>query len=176
MTDPAHPAPAPGDLYLLGALALSLLAAMTTGTWRGIHRGPVRALASVVALALALLVAKLFGSPAGYAVFEGTRVPWLLRGALGTLLLGMLAWLLVYGYLWWRGRNKSPGGEPDSPVTGGFVGCWVGMLWFAIGLMALLSLAGIGDVWASVSGGRAPWPLRWPVPSGCCWGRCIGAA
>ena len=19
-------------------------------------------------------------------------------------------------------------------------------------------------------------PLRWPVPSGCCWGRCIGAA
>ena len=24
--------------------------------------------------------------------------------------------------------------------------------------------------------GQLIWPLRWPVPSGCCWGRCIGAA
>lgn len=153
-----------GDLYILGGLALSLLLAMIVGTSRGIRRGPVRALASLVALAAAFLVAKLFGAAAGHAAFSGTHVPWIIRGALGTLLLGVCVWLAVFGYLWWRGRSSNPAsGEPENPVTGGFVGCWVAMVWYAVGLMAVLALAGIGDVWADVSGGHAPRPLRWPM-------------
>ena len=160
----AHATLSGGDVYILGGLGVSLLAAMIAGTARGIRRGPVRALATIIALLLALLVAKLLGSQAGYALFAGSQVPWLLRGALGSLLLGVITWLAVYGFIWWRGRSKNPaGGEPENPVSGAFVGCWVGMIWFAAGIAGLLALAGIGEIWSSVSGGRAPWPLRWPM-------------
>jgi hypothetical protein len=156
--------PSPADTYILAGLGVALLVSIAAGTTRGLYRGPVRALATLIALVAAVLVAWLFGSMAGHALLTGTKVPWLLRGALGVLILGSVVWLVVFGYLWWRGRTKNPAGDPESPVSGAIVGCWVGILWFSVGLTGLLALAGIGESWTLAGGrSRAPAPLRWPM-------------
>lgn len=156
--------PSPADTYILAGLGFALLVAMVAGASRGLHRGPVRALATLIALAAAAAAAWLFGGVSGYAMLAGTKVPWLLRGALGALVVGAAVWLVVFGALWWRGRTKNPSGEPESPVTGAIVGCWVGIVWFAVGLAGVLAAAGIGETWTlAVGRTRAPAPFRWPM-------------
>lgn len=152
-----------GDVVILAGLFLALTVAMTVGAARGQRRGPVRALASLVALACSLAAAWLFGAGFGRLMFAGTRFPWLLRGATGALVLGSLVWLAVFGWMWWRGRAKNPSGEPEHPVTGAIVGCWVGIVWFSVGLALTLALAGLGETFMTVGGGRAPAVLRWPL-------------
>lgn len=164
MDQVAASGPSPADTYILAGLGVALLVSIVAGTTRGLYRGPLRALATLIALVAAMLTAWLFGSVSGHALFAGTKVPWLLRDALGMLILGSVTWLLVFGYLWWRGRTKNSAGDPESPVSGAIVGCWVGMIWFAVGLTGVLALAGIGETWALACGrNRAPAPLRWPM-------------
>lgn len=154
-----------GDLVILGGLLLALTVAMTVGAARGQRRGPVRALASLIALASAFAAAALCGGAFGRWVFGGTRFPWLLREPAGVVLLGASVWLLVFGWIWWRGRSKNPSGEPEHPVTGAIVGCWVGIAWYAGALALLLALAGLGEAWAAARGerGGVPGVLRYPV-------------
>lgn len=158
-------APSPVDNYILLALGVGLLVAMTTGAARGLKRGPVRALASLLALLAATLCAWLFGGPLGHLVFGGTLVPWIFRGAIGIVGTGAVVFLLVFGFLWWRGRVKNDTGDPERPVSGAIVGCWVGMIWFSAGLLFLLALAAIGDAWAEAAGTRRGVPslLRYPM-------------
>lgn len=152
------------DTLILIVLGAGFLLAMTAGAARGLKRGPLRALASLLALASAVFCAWLFGSTLGYAVF-GAPIPWILRGALGTVSTGAVVFLLVFGVLWWRGRSKNNSGDPEWPVTGCIVGCWVGIVWYAAGLVALLALAAIGETWKSASGTAhaVPFVLRWPM-------------
>lgn len=153
-----------GDTVILGGLFLALAVAMTIGAARGQKRGPIRALASLIAMACSLLAAWLGGGSLGRKLFEGTRFPWILREPAGTVLLAAFVWLLVFGWLWWRGRSKNPSGEPEQPVTGAIVGCWVGIAWFSLGLTLLMSLAGLGETFSSLKTGKSPPALlRWPV-------------
>ncbi len=151
-----------GDACILGGVALLLTVSMTVAAARGMRQGPVRALASVLALVASLVVCSAGGAAFGRLLFDGTQFPWLLREAAGTLLLGSLVWLAVFGWAWWRGRSKGASGEPESPVSGAIVGCWVGIAWFGVALAFVLALAGMGEAWASARG-RAPALLRWPV-------------
>ncbi len=154
----------PADTYILAGLGLGLIVAVAAGTTRGLYRGPVRALASLIALAAAVAAAWLFGGASGHALLAGTKVPWLLRGVIGVLSVGAVVWLVVFGALWWRGRSKNPSGTPENPVSGALVGCWVGIVWFAAGLTGVLALAAIGETWALAGGrARAPAPMRWPM-------------
>lgn len=157
-------AASPTDTLILIVLGAGLLLAMTAGAARGLKRGPLRALASLIALLGAACCAWLFGSALGHAVF-GAPIPWILRGALGTVTTGAVVFLIVFGILWWRGRSKNNSGDPEWPVTGCLVGCWVGILWYAAGLVALLALAEIGEIWKSASGTThaVPLVLRWPM-------------
>lgn len=150
------------NFWVLATLFTGLVLAMWRGAAAGYERGPLRAIASLVALAVAVAAGVFLGRPFGGVIFAGTHVPWLLRAPLGGLLLGTLVWLVVFGFIWWRGRSQNDASNPEHPVSGAVVGCWVGITWFFAGLLLLLSFAGIGEVW-QVATGKVPWALRGPL-------------
>ncbi len=127
-------------------LALGLmLALMVRGAWRGYRRGPLRQLAGPVALTAGLGAAWGFGPEAGHAALQGTDFPWLLRGAAGMCLLGTLTGLLTYSLCWWLGRRPEGSDEAESPVAGAFVGCWTGLMYFALLVLILFSWASVQE-------------------------------
>lgn len=149
------------DDAILALLGAALVAFVALGAWRGVRRGPVRQAASLVGLLGAGVAGTLGGEAVGHALFDGTVVPWLARGVVGTAVVAGLVWLVVFAFLWWHGRTKSASGECDRPVAGAVVGCWTGLVWFCLPLAPVLALAQVGEI---LSGGEraagAPIPVR----------------
>lgn len=157
-------APAPHSDWILTGLALLLLLSMTAGAARGARRGPLRQLAALAGLVAALILGGTIGPAIGHALFSGIGVPWILRGILGAMVTGAAVWLPVFASLWWRGRSRAPGGEPDRPVLGAIIGCWTGLLGFAVGLLPVLALGAVGEIFQGDKGNTpAPRPLRWAM-------------
>lgn len=150
------------DAILLG-LALALVVSMTVGAAMGAKRGPVRQLASIAGLLAALVIGGYWGPSVGRALLTDVGVPWVLRGVAGAVLTGVVVWGGVYFLLRRWGRPASPVGETDRPVLGAVVGCWTGILWFALILLPVLALGAVGEIFQDEST-AAPRALRWAMP------------
>lgn len=146
----------PTSAYVALALLLGL---MIRGAWRGHRRGPLRQLAGPVALTAGIGAAWGFGPEAGHAALEGSGFPWLLRGAAGMCVLGAGVGLLTYSACWWLGRRPEGSEEAESPVAGAIVGCWTGIMYFALLVMSLFSWASVEECLQGPHDGPG-WPVR----------------
>lgn len=140
---PPAPSETPWMLWLAG-LVLALL--MARGAWRGYRRGPLRQLAGPFALSVGLVVGWLFGPDLGHSLLHGTSFPWLMRGAAGVIGLTCLTGLLVYGFAWWSDKRPEGADEAESPVLGAMVGCWTGLLYFCLLVLALVTVASLQEL------------------------------
>lgn len=122
------------DVTLSQALAaVGLAGLMILGAAKGHRRGPVRQLAAPLAGAIGLGLGAAFGPTLGHALLGDIGVTWILRGPLGMLLIGLIAWLVALTIFWKMGKPSSTSGEADNPVLGAIIGCWTGMVaWLAI--------------------------------------------
>ncbi len=146
---------APLTLWLAGALLLVL---MVRGGSRGFRRGPMRQLAGPFSLALGGLLGAWFGPELGHQLLHGTSFPWLLRGAVGLVSLALLGGLLTYAACWRLGRLPEGQTEAESPLAGTIVGCWTGILYFALLVLGLATIAAVIELVESPEqGGRSAW-------------------
>ncbi len=130
-------------LWLAGLLLLVL---MIRGGIRGFRRGPLRQLAGPFSLVLGCLLGATFGPDLGHQCLHGTSFPWLLRGAVGLLSLALLSGLLTYAICWRLGRLPEGQTEAESPLAGTLVGCWTGMLYFALLVLGLATIAALVEL------------------------------
>lgn len=137
------PSETPWMLWLAG-VGLALL--MARGAWRGYQRGPLRQLSGPIALTVGLAVGWAFGPDLGHWLLHGTTFPWLMRGAAGTLGLTCLTGLVVYGLAWWSGKRPTGVDEAESPILGSMIGCWTGLLYFCLLVLALATVASVQEL------------------------------
>lgn len=130
-------------LWLAGLVLASLMA---RGAWRGYQRGPLRQLAGPIALSIGLAVGWAFGPDLGHSLLHGTSFPWLMRGAAGILGLTCLTGLLAYGMAWQIGKRPQGQDEAESPILGAMVGCWTGLLYFSLLVLAVITVASIQEL------------------------------
>ncbi|MGN0835261.1 MAG: hypothetical protein ACI4QA_05495 [Candidatus Spyradosoma sp.] len=137
----------PASHVLAGVFALAFLAILFVCSLRGYRRGPIRSLAPLIAFALAGTFAWLFGADLGFALLGDVGIPWILRGVAGIALTATLVWLPVFSLLWWRGRSQisEQTGEPEYPVFGAVVGCWIGFFWAGACVLALAAAGTLGE-------------------------------
>jgi hypothetical protein len=79
-------------------------------------------------------------------VLHGTSFPWLLRGAAGIVSLTCLTGLVAYGLAWRLGKRPEGVDEAESPVLGAMVGCWTGLLYFSLLVLAIATLASVQEL------------------------------
>ena len=151
------PVPETAWMFWLAACVLAML--MARGAWRGYKRGPLRQLAGPIALTLGLAVGWLFGPELGHSLLQGTSFPWLMRGAAGVIGLTCLTGLLTYGLAWWLGKRPEGVDEAESPVLGAMVGCWTGLLYFSLLVLAIATVASVQEL---ISGPQAA-PKYWTI-------------
>ncbi len=147
----------PASVWIAGLLLVLL---MGRGAWRGYKRGPLRQLAGPFALTVGLWMGWAVGKDAGHFLLQSTGFPWLLRGLAGIMLVTCATGLIVYALLWWLGKRPAGVDEAESPVTGAMVGCWTGLLYFSILLLALCSAASIFELISSPKAASAHWSVR----------------
>lgn len=137
----------PASHVLAGVFALAFLAILFSCSLRGYRRGPIRSLAPLIAFALAGTLAWLFGADLGFALLGNVGIPWILRGVAGIALTATLVWLPVFSLLWWRGRSQisEQTGEPEYPVFGAVVGCWIGFFWTGACVFVLAAAGTLGE-------------------------------
>jgi hypothetical protein len=75
-----------------------------------------------------------------------------MRGAAGILGLTCLTGLLAYGAAWQIGKRPTGQDEAESPILGSMVGCWTGLLYFSLLVLAVVTVASIQEL---VSGPEA---------------------
>jgi len=149
------------DLSATLWIALVVLALlMIRGAWRGYRRGPFRQLAGPAALATGQLVGWVFGSDLGHACLQGTSYPWMLRGITGVILLSCLAGLACYALFWRLGRVPEGQQEAESPVLGALVGCWTGVLYFGLLVVALAAVASVYELFEKPEATRHHWTVE----------------
>ena len=136
-----------------------LIMLMARGAWRGYKRGPLRQLAGPFALTVGLFVGWTFGKDAGLSLFHSTSFPWLFRGVTGVVILTSATWLCVYGIIWWLGKKPDGADEAESPLMGAMVGCWTGLLYFCILVIALCSTASIMSLLSSPRSSATHWSV-----------------
>ena len=141
MTPADHESP-----WMLWLAGLILAALMARGAWRGYKRGPWRQLAGPIALTLGLALGWAFGPDLGHSLLHGTAFPWLMRGAAGVVGLTCLTGLLIYGLAWWLGKRPEGVDEAENPILGSMVGCWTGLLYFCLIVLALATLASVQEL------------------------------
>ena len=139
---PPTPSETSWMLWLAG-LVLALL--MARGAWRGYKRGPLRQLAGPIALTVGIALGWALGPELGHSLLHGTSFPWLMRGAAGVLGLTCVTGLLVYGLAWWIGKRPEGLDEAESPVLGSMVGCWTGLLYFSLLVLAIATIASVQE-------------------------------
>lgn len=160
------------------------LGLLIQGARDGYRRGPIRQLASPLALLASALIGWLAGPAVGSAALADSSVPWLLRETVGMLGVGLLVWLVSLAWLWHIGRRPKGVEEAESPVLGSLVGCWTGLLNAATLVLILTAWAGTVEAlqdreeasghWAVVTrdglaelpgchglAGYSPWPEHW---------------
>ena len=140
---PPTPSETSWMLWLAG-LVLALL--MARGAWRGYKRGPLRQLAGPIALTVGIALGWALGPELGHSLLHGTSFPWLMRGAAGVLGLTCVTGLLVYGLAWWIGKRPEGLDEAESPVLGSMVGCWTGLLYFSLLVLAIATIASVQEL------------------------------
>lgn len=145
----------PGSRVVLIVLTLLFFALMFAMAWRGYWRGPIRQVAPLIAFIFASIVAYFFGSAFGHLWLGVLGVPWILRGIVGMVLLCLFVWIPVFSYLWYRGRKdvSKETGEPERPVLGALVGCWTGIFWGIVVVLAISATGTIGETFLSVHPG-----------------------
>lgn len=89
----------------------------------------------------------MYGREFGFWILEETSFPWLLRGFVGSLFLGCVSGLFLYGVIWWLGKESPKSEEAESPIFGSIVGCWTGMLYFSILFLLTVTLAAVIELW-----------------------------
>jgi hypothetical protein len=144
------------SIWIAGIILIFL---MGRGAWRGYKRGPMRQLAGPFALTVGLFVGWTFGKDVGHSLLHGTSFPWLLRGVAGITLLTCATGLFIYGIIWWLGKKPTGADEAESPVMGAMVGCWTGLLYFSVLVIALCSTAAIVGLVSSPRPGTAHWSV-----------------
>jgi hypothetical protein len=144
----------------LWVAGLLLTALMARGAWRGYKRGPLRQLAGPAALTIGLVVGWCFGPEAGHTLLHGTDYPWLLRGITGLVVLTCAAGLVAYSLFWWLGRRPEGMDEAESPMAGALVGCWTGVLYFSILLVALAAVASFQELVQDPTSPRKKWAVE----------------
>lgn len=140
------PTTPPESSWMLWLAAGVLALLMARGAWRGYQRGPLRQLAGPFALTLGLAIGWAFGPELGHSLLHGTTFPWLMRGAAGILGLTCLTSLLAYGLAWRLGRRPQGVDEAESPVLGAMVGCWTGLLYFCLIVLAIATVASVQEL------------------------------
>ncbi len=137
------------------ALTLAFFALMFVMARRGYWRGPVRQIAPLCSIAIAVCVAWFFGSAFGHAWLGLVGVPWILRGAAGGVLLCLFVWLPIYSFLWYCGRGQvsEKTGEPEHPVLGAVVGCWTAVFWSAFALFCIVVAGTLGETYLALRPG-----------------------
>jgi uncharacterized membrane protein required for colicin V production len=141
-----------GSIRVLGAVGVVFLLFMFDGASKGYSRGPVRQLATLLALAAAAGGAWLWGAPFGHWALKLAGVPLLLRAVGGTLILFSVLWLFLLAVLWSFGKPQTNDlGETDSPVLGAVVGCWTGILWGAAAALAFAAAGAFAQYWLDIS-------------------------
>jgi len=136
----------PESSWMLWLAAGVLALLMARGAWRGYKRGPLRQLAGPIALSVGLALGWSFGPELGHSMLHGTSFPWLMRGAAGILGLTCLTGLGAYGLGWWLGKRPEGVDEAESPVLGAMVGCWTGLLYFSLIVLAIATVASIQEL------------------------------
>ena len=144
-------------LWIAGLL---LTALMIRGAWRGYKRGPLRQLAGPAALTLGLFVGWSFGPELGHTLLHGTGYPWLLRGITGLIVLTCVTGIAGYSLFWWLGRRPEGAEEAESPVAGALVGCWTGVLYFSILIVALAAVASFHELIEDPTNPHRKWSVR----------------
>lgn len=153
-----------GEEGVFVILAAALLIFVAIGAWRGFLGGFARTLTLFAGAFAAWVSAVALGAPVGHAVFDGSRLPWLLRPAVGVLLVAALILVLVRLWLWWRQVRVPGGAVPDRRLSGAILGATLGFGWFAFWLYLLLFLAAVGSLVADASGDPvARMIFSWPV-------------
>ena len=139
----------PGSRVVQIALTLAFFALMFAAAYRGYWRGPARQIAPLGAIVVAVVVAWCFGGMFGHAWLGFVGVPWILRGAVGTVLLCLFVWVPVFGFLWSRGRGQvsEKTGEPERPLLGAVVGCWTAVFWGAFALFCIVVAGTVGETY-----------------------------
>ena len=140
------PTPPPESSWMFWLAGVVLAVLMARGAWRGYKRGPLRQLAGPIALTAGLAIGWAFGPELGHTLLHGTNFPWLMRGAAGVLGVTCLTGLLVYGLAWWMGKRPAGVDEAESPVLGSMVGCWTGLLYFSLLVLALATVASLQEL------------------------------
>lgn len=131
------------DLTLAQLLAiLGLASLMLAGATRGHQRGPLRQLAAPVASLVGGIMGVWVGPTLGHAWLGDVGLPWIARGPVGILVIGLIAWLLTLALLWQMGKPSSVTGESDSPVLGAIIGCWTGVIGWLVLLITLAQYQG----------------------------------
>ena len=126
------------DLTLAQFLAiLGLAGLMLLGATRGHQRGPIRQLAAPLAGVVGGLIGVWIGPTFGHAWLGEVGLPWITRGPLGILMVGLITWLLALALFWKMGKPSSATGESDNPVLGAIIGCWTGMMAWLVFLTTL---------------------------------------
>jgi len=148
------PTSTPWTLILAGLFFLWL---MIRGAWRGFQRGPLRQCAGPFSLTSGLLLGWFYGREFGFWILEETSFPWLLRGFVGSLFLGCVSGLFLYGIIWWLGKKSPQSEEAESPVLGAMVGCWTGMLYFSILFLLTVTLAAVIELWEPTQKAETNW-------------------
>lgn len=145
----------PGSRLVQIVLTLAFFAFMFVMSRRGYWRGPVRQLAPLCAIVIAVVVAWFFGKAFGHAWLGLVGVPWILRGAAGGVLLCLFVWVPVYSILWSLGRGQvsEKTGEPEHPVLGALVGCWTAIFWSAFALFCIVVTGTLGETYLSLRPG-----------------------
>jgi len=151
----------PPDVSWITAIAVFLLIILIArGAWRGYKRGPLRQLAGPFALTIGLIVGWLVGRECGHSLFHGTSFPWLLRGAMGVVLLTCTTGILVYGMIWWLGKRPEGMDEAESPILGSFVGCWTGLLYFSLLVMIIATWASLEELVSNPEAAQQSWVVQ----------------
>lgn len=142
------------------AALLILLALLIQGARGGYRRGPIRQLAGLLALLISMLVGWLIGPALGPSLLVDTVVPWMLREAVGMLAVALVTWLIALALLWRLGRRPAGAEEAESPVLGSIVGCWTGLLNFAVMLALLTTWAGLAETLLRPGDADRNWAVR----------------
>lgn len=138
----------PASHLLAGGFALGFLAILLFQSWRGYWRGPIRCLAPLIAFLLAGTIAWFYGSEIGFRFLGKFGIPWIFRGLFGILLTGVLVWLPVFAFLWMWGKKQvsENTGEPEYPILGATVGCWIGGFWVLVCVLLVSAAGTLGGV------------------------------
>lgn len=138
----------PASHLLAGGFALGFLAILLLNSWRGYWRGPIRCLAPLIAFLFAGTLAWFYGSELGFLFLGKLGIPWIFRGLFGILLTGILVWLPVFSLLWMWGRKQvsERTGEPEYPIFGATVGCWIGGFWVLVCVLLVSAAGTLGGI------------------------------